>query len=68
MAFHFFATKRASCSGQYNPTEALFTLNTNIAYFLRADLAMRGVAISILMRTRTAFLSSFFAFFWDMRP
>jgi len=62
------ATGQVSCLDQSNAMEPLFAFIDNFAYFFRADLAMRGSAISVLMRACVAFLESFLAFFWGMRP
>jgi len=43
---------------------ARFNCNLNSSYFLRADLAMRGSAISVLTPARVAFPRSFLDFFW----
>ena len=50
------------------PKRAPLGFIDSFAYSFRADLAMRGSAISNLTRACVAFLSSFLAFFRDMLP
>ncbi|MGB4785127.1 MAG: hypothetical protein WAQ77_10435 [Candidatus Acidiferrum sp.] len=65
----FQSMRRSRFLALINPTQwsLLFTFFDNFAYSFRADLAMRGSAISVLMRACVAFLVSFLAFFRGMR-
>ena len=60
--FNIYAADGGGCA-----IGARFNCDANCAYFLRADLAMRGSAISIFTSARVAFPRSFLDFFWSMR-
>jgi hypothetical protein len=59
--FNNYAADEGSCA-----RGARFNCNANFVYFLRADLAMGGSAISILTPAHVAFPPSLLDFFWGI--